>query len=511
MKLFRNSITVGFWTLISRIMGFIRDVLFAAILGTGPAAEAFLVAFALPNMFRRILAEGSLNLAFVPLYTKKIKDNDEADEFAGDVLSFLTPILIIIFAVAQLFMPFLVLGIASGFQDDGRFDLAVLYSRIAFPYILFIVIAALLSAILNSHGRFTAAAAAPIALNIFFIFALTISAWLDLDAGIVLAWTVPIAGIAQFSLLVIAVIKSGIKLSIGIPRISPDMKRLGRLALPVMIAGGVVQINLLVGRQVSSYFDGAVAWLSFADRLYQLPLGIIGIAIGIVLLPELSRKLHSGDTMGGQFAFNRAIEGSLALSLPAAAVFAVIPLPIVSVLFEREAFSHADAYATAMALAVYACGLPAFILQKIYLPLYYARENSRTPLVYAIISMVINIAVTIGLLSYFGYLAAAWGTTSAAWGMLILLVIGTRQMGPASKLDDRNLQILPRIIIASISMAGLVWIGFEFTREYFFMESIRYFALVLLILVGVVIYGLLSWIFRIWKLDDLKKALKSGL
>ena len=302
-KLLKNIFTVGFWTLVSRILGFCRDVLFAAFLGAGPLAEAFLIAFTLPNMFRRIFAEGALNLAFVPLFSKKLDDRDQAREFAENSFSVLITFLLGLIILAQLFMPFLVLAIASGFSGDERFDLAVLFGRIAFPYVLFISAAALLSGLLNSLGRFVAAAAAPVLLNAFFILSLFSSYWLEWDIGLTLAWTVPIAGIAQFVLVWFAALKAGFNLRLKLPKFSPEIKKLLILATPAALTGGVVQVNLLIGRQVASFTDGAVAWLSYADRLYQLPLGVVGIAVGIVLLPELSKKLAGGDHEGGNYTF----------------------------------------------------------------------------------------------------------------------------------------------------------------------------------------------------------------
>jgi putative peptidoglycan lipid II flippase len=224
-------------------------------------------------------------------------------------------------------MPWLVLLMASGFAGDDRFDLAVLYGRIAFPYILFISLAALLSGVLNATGRFTAAAAAPVLLNLLFIAALSLGHRLGWPVGDTLAWTVPVAGVAQLALVWVAASRAGFRLTPHRPRLTPDLKRLAIIAAPAALAGGVVQVNLLIGRQVASFFDGAVAWLSYADRLYQLPLGVVGIAIGVVLLPDLSRRLRAEDTEGGRHALSRAAEISLALTVPAAVALAVIPIP----------------------------------------------------------------------------------------------------------------------------------------------------------------------------------------
>ena len=280
IRLVSGFLTVGVWTLLSRIFGFVRDIMIAAYLGTGPVAEAFLVAFSLPNMFRRFFAEGAFNMAFVPMFSKKLEGDDDAADFARDAFTGLATILIGFTLLATVFMPFLVMAMASGFLGDERFDLAVAYGRIAFPYILFISLAALLSGVLNATGRFVAAAAAPVLLNVIFVAAILLGNRLGWPVGDTLAWAVPLAGIAQLVLVWIAASRAGFRLIPRRPRLTPDLKRLAIIAAPAALAGGVVQINLLVGRQVASFFDGAIAWLSYADRLYQLPLGVVGIAIG---------------------------------------------------------------------------------------------------------------------------------------------------------------------------------------------------------------------------------------
>ena len=407
IRLVSGFLTVGLWTLLSRILGFARDMMIAAFLGTGPVAEAFLIAFALPNMFRRFFAEGAFNMAFVPMFSKKLEAGEDAEGFARDAFAGLAAVLIVFSVIALLAMPWLVLAMASGFAGDERFDLAVGFGRIAFPYILFISLAALLSGVLNAAGRFTAAAAAPVLLNVLFITAMILATKAGWPVGDALAWTVPVAGLAQLALVWLAAKRAGFNLKPRRPRMTPELKRLALIAAPAAMAGGVVQINLLVGRQVASFYEGAVAWLSYADRLYQLPLGVVGIAVGVVLLPDLSRRLRAGDTEGGRNAFNRAAEISLALTIPAAVALCVIPLPLVSVLFQRGAFGPEDTAATALAVAVYGLGLPGFVLQKALQPLFFAREDTRRPFYFALASLVVNAGIAIGLMPTFGFIAAA--------------------------------------------------------------------------------------------------------
>ncbi|WP_072707802.1 murein biosynthesis integral membrane protein MurJ [Donghicola eburneus] len=460
IRLMSGFLTVGGWTFASRILGFLRDMAIASMLGAGPVAEAFLVAFSLPNMFRRFFAEGAFNMAFVPMFSKKL-EGDESQEkarvFAQDAFAALGSTLIVFTVIAQVFMPALVLAMASGFAGDERFDLAVLYGRIAFPYILLISLAALLSGLLNATGKFFAAAAAPVALNIIFLGALGLGYLLGWDPGLTLSWSVPIAGLIQMGIVWRAAAAEGFRLYPRLPRITPEVKRLAIIAGPAALAGGVVQVNLLIGRQVASYFEGAVAWLNYADRLYQLPLGVVGVAIGVVLLPDLSRRLRAGDTSGGRDALNRAAEVSLALTVPAAVALVAIPDALVTVLFQRGAFEVSDTSATALAVAVYGLGLPAFVLQKVLQPLFFAREDTKRPFYIALASLAINFGMAVGLSPIIGFIAAAWGTTLAGWGTVLLLWFMSRKMGEAAQMDARFQNRIVRIVLASLAMGAILY------------------------------------------------------
>ncbi|QJD17581.1 murein biosynthesis integral membrane protein MurJ [Paracoccus sanguinis] len=456
--LVRGFVSVGLWTFLSRLSGFVRDILMAAWLGTGPVAEAFLVALSLPNMFRRFFAEGAFNTAFVPLFSKKLEGGDDPQRFAQDAFSGLAFVVAVFSAVAMIAMPGLVWLMAAGFAGDQRFDLAVEYGRITFPYILLISLASMVSGVLNANGRFTAAAAAPVLLNLLFIAGMLLGRALGWDLGLTLAWATPLTGVAQLALVWWDASRTGWRFIPRRPRLTPDMKRLLTIALPAIFAGGVVQVNLLVGRQVGSFFEGAIGWLSYSDRLYQLPLGVVGAAVAVVLLPELARRLRAGDEAGGQSAYSRATEFGMFLTLPAACAIAVIAVPMVATLFERGAFDANDTQQTARALIVYALGLPAFVMQKILQPLYFAREDTRTPFRFALVSMVVNAAVAFGLMGTVGFLAAALGTTMAAWFMVAQLWWGTRGMGTAARADARLIRSLPRILISSLLMAAGLWV-----------------------------------------------------
>ena len=512
IRLMAGFLTVGMWTLLSRVMGFVRDIMIAAYLGTGPVAEAFLVAFSLPNLFRRFFAEGAFNMAFVPMFSKKVEADEDAHKFAQDAFVGLGFILTAFTAIGIIFMPALVTLMVSGFRGDERFDLAVTYGRVAFPYILFISLSALLSGVLNAIGRFTAAAAAPVFLNIVFVTALVATLIFGgaapTDFGTTLAWAVPVAGIAQLALVWIAAKRAGYPLRLRRPKITPELKRLAMIAAPAALAGGVVQINLLVGRQVASFFDGAVAWLNYADRLYQLPLGVVGIAVGVVLLPDLSRRLRAGDDAGGREAFNRAAEISLALTIPASIALMAIPLQLTQTLYQRGAFGPEDSAATALAVAIYGLGLPAFVLQKALQPLYFAREDTKRPFYYALIAMVLNAALAIGLSPYIGFIAAAVGTTLTGWAMVGQLWWGARSMGEAAQFDARFKSRTPKIIAASLGM-GIILIGAAtLMGPLFAMSGIRYAALAALIALGIGSYFGIAQVIGAFRLSEIKGALK---
>ena len=363
---------------------------------------------------------------------------------------------------------------------------------------------------LNAVGRFSAAAAAPLLLNLLFIAAMLAADLMHWNVGLALAWTVPVAGVAQLALVWIAAKRAGIALYPRLPRLTPAMRRLARIAAPAVLAGGVVQINLLVGRQVASYYEGAVAWLYNADRLYQLPLGVVAIAIGVVLLPDLSRRLKAGDVAGGRASYSRAAEFALAMTVPAAVALMVIPMPLIQVLFERGRFTAADVSPTALAVAVYGAGLPAFVLQKVLQPLFFAREDTRRPFYYALAAMVVNAAIAVGLAPAVGFIAAALGTTLAGWVMIWLLLAGARGMGPAASFDDRFRRRLPRIVLASAAMGMCLFLAEMLLETLWGMPGIKYLALLLLIAIGAVSYFAFGALLGAFRVSDFRTALRRG-
>ena len=500
----RSIVTLGGWTLVSRGAGLVRELMMAAYLGAGPVADAFNVAFSLPNMFRRFFAEGAFNQAFVPLYAKKLEGGEDAEDFAQNAFSGMTAFLIVFSLIGTLIMPLLVWAMAAGFVGDGRFDMAVDFGRITFCYIGFISLFALLSGILNAHGHFAEAGAVPVLMNLVFIAAMFLASRMGWDMGTTLAWTTPVTGAAQLAWTMYAARRIGFIPRLRWPQLTPDFKRLMVNMGPALLVGGVVQINLLVSRQVASGTEGAISWLVYADRLYQLPLGVVAIAVGTVLLPELSRRLQAGDHAGGREAFNRGTEFALLLTLPAAVALVVIAFPITEVLYQRGAFGAEDTAATALALAIYGLGLPAFVLQKALQPLFYAREDTRSPFRYAVWSMAINAALAFGLMPWIGFSAAAWATTLSAWIMVVQLWWGARRLGEEARFDARFLSRFWRIAAASALMGAALWGGWSLLQPMLDAKAYRILALALLIALGMASYAVAAFALKAVRLADLK-------
>lgn len=468
MKLYSAFATVGGLTMVSRILGFFRDILIAAVLGTGAVADAFFVAFRIPNLFRRLFAEGAFNSAFVPLFAKRLETDgkEAARTFAEEAMAGLLTVLLIVTAIAQIAAPWLVLALAFGFAEDpAKFDLTTTLTRIAFPYLISISLVALLSGLLNSMYRYTAAAAAPIVLNIVLCIAMLFAYWRGYDqvgAGHLLAWGVTAAGVLQLAMLWIAARRAGFLLRLRLPRMSDGIRRLVALGIPGVLAGGITQINIVVGTVIASLEASAVSYLYYADRLYQLPLGIVGVAIGVVLLPDLSRHLGAGDRTAAMDSQNRSMELALLLTLPAAVALLVTAEPIIRVLFERGAFSHHDTLATAWALAAYAIGLPAFVLIKVLQPGFFAREDTRTPMRYAGVNLILNAGGSLALFlafraaGFMPHVGIALATSIAAW-INAAMLWGTLKLRGDFAFDPRLARNVPLIGLASILMgAGVV-------------------------------------------------------
>jgi putative peptidoglycan lipid II flippase len=478
MNLIKGTATVGGMTLISRITGFVRDILIATFLGTGPVADAWVVAFRFPNLFRRFFGEGAFNAAFVPLYAKHLEGEgpEAAKTFAEEAQAGLGSVLLIFSVLMLIVMPWAMLVLAPGFLFEGgeaftvsealrrvasgevpdKYALTVLFTRITLPYLFFVSLVALLSGVLNSLGRFFVAAAAPILLNLILIAALLFLAPHLASPGHALVWGVFVAGAVQLAALVWGCARAGVMPAPRLPVWSPRMRRLVVLGVPGIIAAGITQINIVIGTLIATLEAGAPALLYYADRIYQLPLGMIGVAMGVVLLPDLSRRLRAGDDAGARATQNRGLEFSMLLTVPAAVALTIIPLAVVIVLFEHGAFTRADSQGTAMAVAAFALGLPAFVMIKVFQPGFFAREDTRTPMLYAGAQTVVNIVLSIVLFRAIGFVGIAIATSVGAWVNTLLLALRLRRQGDF-RMDARLRARLPRILLASLVMGAALW------------------------------------------------------
>ena len=467
MALVRWAATVGGYTMGSRVLGFVRDILIAAVLGAGPVSDAFFIAFKLPNFLRRLFAEGAFNAAFVPLFAGTLERDGRAaaKSFAEDVLAVLLWALLLLVIAVQIVMPWLMHVLAPGFVDEpGKLDLTVQLTRLTFPYILLISLVSLLGGVLNSLYRFAAVAATPILLNLCLIGALlALSRWTE-TPGHALAVGVTVGGIVQFVWLIVAASRAGMALRLRRPRLTPGVRRLLVLAAPAALGAGVAQINLVADIIIASLLpEGSVSFLYYADRVNQLPLGVVGVAVGTALLPLLSRQVRAGEGDEAAASLNRAIEMALLLAVPAAAALVVIAGPVIVVLFERGAFGAAESDATAGALTAYAAGLPAFVLIKVLAPGYFARQDTRTPVRIAVLCLAVNVALNLILMGPLAHVGIALATTLAGWLNVCLLAAGLARRG-FLRPDARLRRRLPRVIGASAGMAALLW-GLAFALE----------------------------------------------
>jgi putative peptidoglycan lipid II flippase len=452
----KSVLTVGFWTLGSRVLGFLRDMLIAASLGAGPIADAFFIALKLPNLFRRLFGEGAFNAAFVPAFAATLTLNGaaQARALAERMSTLMTLWLTLLTALGIVFMPQVLHVLAPGFVDEPvRFQYAVELTRITFPYLIFICLTALVSGVLNGLDRFAAAAGAPVLFNLLSMAALFALTPYVATPGHALAWGVTISGAAQLLLVWIAAARAGMPMRIiSMPRLSPEVRDVLRRMGPGLIGAGVTQLNLAVDVIIASLLPpGAVSYLYYADRIGQLPLGVIGAAIGTAMLPLLAKQLRGGKPLSAHRTMNRALELSLALALPAAAAQAVLAWPIISALFMRGAFGELEAAATAAALTAYALGLPAFILVKAYVPGFFARGDTATPVKVSLCIVVLNLALNLVLTRYLAHVGIALATGISAWVNVIALAWLLRRR--AQWRPDRRLRRrLPRLLMATLAM-----------------------------------------------------------
>ena len=422
MNLLSSTTVFGFYTLISRVLGYIRDILIAIFLGTSIYADAFFVAFRLPNTFRRLFAEGTFNAAFIPSYaTEKLKGKKAGKKFADEVFSLLLLFLIFLITVIEIFTPFLVYLIAPGFYEDSeKFSLAIEFTRITFPFLLFVSLSSLLSGILNTNNKFAAAAAAPIVLNIVLILFLLLSFYFKKDIAKSLSIGVTLAGILQFLILLFFTKKFYFPSLIFILKFKEKIRKFFKKLLPSIFSSGITQINILVGTIIASFQSGAVSYLYYADRVYQINLAIAGIAVGTVALPALSKSVKLKDHKSINLIQNRSIELSLLLSLPAAFGLLIASKQIVNCLFGYGSFDSVDVIYTSLALTFFSIGVPAFALIKVLSNFYFARDNTKTPFYISFLTMLINIVISISLFKKYGFVIIPIATSIATWVAVLI-------------------------------------------------------------------------------------------
>lgn len=485
--------TVGGFTLLSRLTGFARDVVLAAILGAGPLADAFFVALRLPNHFRAIFAEGAFNAAFVPAYAhlRGARGENAAKLFADRIFTLLLGVQVVILVLAWVFMPQLIRLLAPGFADDPQQSaLAATLTRITFPYLLLITLVTLYGGILNVLGRFASAAAAPILLNLSMIVALSVAAFFP-TAGHAAAWGVLAAGVLEYFLLAGDAAWHRVLPRLSDLRFDEDIKKFFRALGPATVGSMGVQIALFADTIIATFLaSGALSALYYADRLNQLPIGVIGIAVGTVLLPEMSSRLAAGDAEGAARAQRRAVDFTLLLSVPFVAAFLVVPDTIMRAMFARGAFTSADAAAAAATLAAYATGLVPFVLIRSAVAMFYARQDTATPVKAALIGVACNLALKFALVGSLAQVGLALATAAGAWINLILVIVFALRAGHL-RIESAMARTVGKFLLAGLVLAAALWGGAYSVT--WFTEGVRTLRsemqLALLIAIGALTYG----------------------
>lgn len=513
MSFARALATVSGLTLLSRVLGFVRDLLTAAILGAGPLADAFFVALKLPNLFRRLFAEGAFAVAFVPLYTERLthESGEAARRFAQQALAMLLTVLLPFTLLAMMAMPAVVGVIAPGFRGAPEiFEAAVALTRITFPYLPAMALVALMGGMLNAHDRFAPFAAAPILFNLSLIFALLGVTPRVGEPSTGLAWGVALAGALQLIWMAWCMGRAGLPLSLPWPRMTPALKKLLLLMGPAALGAGVTQINVFVDTLLASLIGGgAVSYLYYADRLHQLPMGVVGIALSTALLPLLARHIAAENEIEAQRIQNRAVEIGLLLALPAAAALMVVPGPILSGLFERGAFTNTDTQFAALALAAYAVGLPGTIMIKALSTGFFARQDTTTPLRIAVVVMVVNALASIILVftlpQGIAHAGIALATGIAGWLNSGLLAATLMRRGHW-RLDAQLKRRMPRLVLSAIGMGAVLFGAAHILAPLWTGgEALRLIGLGMLVLSGLIGYFALVFLSRGAEIADLRR------
>jgi len=506
MNLIASTSTFSFFTLISRILGYARDILIAIFLGTGLYADAFFVAFRLPNTFRRLFAEGAFNAAFVPSYTGElVQSKKQADNFAKNIFNLLFVILLIFVFLAEIFMPQLIYLIAPGFyKDPEKLSLAINLSRITFPFLFFICLASFFSAILNSYNKFAAAAAAPIIYNVILIGSLFVSQWLNASEALFLSYAVSFSGFAQLMILLFFVKKNFYpKLSLKI-KMDDKIKFFFKKLIPSIFSSGVTQINILVGTIIASFHPGAVSYLYYADRVYHINLAVAGIGIGTVMLPELSKFVKNNNGTGALELQNRAIEFCLFLSIPAAVALIIGSNEIVTSLFGYGSFNLDSVNNTALALTFFAYGVPAFAILKILSNFFFARNDTKLPFYLSVVSVLLNIIISISLFSRVGFIIIPIATSISSWINVFLHFYFIKRRNLHS-FDNKFIYKLPRILLSVVVMGIILYLLLGiFEDKFMYNESWKFIYLFIIVLISLISYFLISNFSGAFKFKDIK-------
>ena len=504
MNLIKSTGTFGFFTLMSRILGYIRDILIAIFLGAGPLADAFFVAFRIPNTFRRLFSEGTFNAAFVPSYSSEItKGTKQSNDFANSIFNLLFLGLLFLVLLVQVFMPGFVSIIAPGFVGDfEKMNIAINLTRITFPFLFFISIASFFAAILNSHNKFAAASAAPIILNIVLIIILFFSNFLGDELVYYLSYGVSFAGILQLLFLFKYVSKFySLKFNFKI-RINKKVKIFFKKLLPSIFSSGVTQVNILVGTIIASFQAGAVSYLYYADRVYQINLAVAGIAIGVVVLPQLSKHIQSKKKNKIILIQNKALEIGLFLSIPASIALLLGSENIISALFGYGSFNEVAVQNSAKALYYFALGLPAFTLIKIFSSFFFANNDTKIPFYISLISVILNILISVYYFNDIGFIIIPIATTISSWFNAILLFILLKKKNLFTFNDIIFIRFF-KIVIAS-SFMGIIfnYLLIYFQNELSFGYNLKAFYLILSVILGLLSYLLISFLIKAFKTSD---------
>ena len=509
--LLRSGIIVAAFTLLSRIFGMFRELFIAATFGTGPSGDAVNVAFKLPNLFRRIFGEGALSSIFVPMFSEKLTHSEEiAERFASKVFFFLTIILIIFTGIMQYFMPELMYIIAPGFNvHPEKFELTVLLCRITMPYLIFISIVALVGGMLNSIGRFAVFAASPVIMSIALIAA---TVWMEnyMPDTHAIAWAVLVSGVLQLLFMVVSMYRNGLRLKK--PHFAyhdSDIKKLLTLMVPATISSGVAQVSLFVSLSIASFIPGAVSILSYADRLYQVPLSMIGVTFGTILLPTLSKYYKSGELKLAEQIQNDAVKLGMALSLPCAIAMTVLAVPIIRLIYEHGAFTPDDTIRTAGAISAYSIGLPAFILSKIFMPIFYANQDAKTPMKITIYTIIANVLLNIILMYPLGPVGIALGTSISAWYNVYLFVRYAKMHGYFHLTQD-ILIMVAKIMLGGVVSGFFTWVIYNVFSMYLAQSNIVFEAISVLFAIGIgfAIYGGIAVLMGVLNRDVMRKLMR---